>query len=340
MLLAKAVRTGATTPTIRKRRLEIAMLNYKKGSVLAILAFASVMASAQTYTGKIVEFYADCIDPLSLSFNNANGDLFVGRDNTGSGGGGGDDLKIHRVAYNSGIGIEYGDSPIHDPDGVLFDTNGTITGLAGSVMVFNGGPGPQGRIDVIRPNQTVFNLVTDVALGNPAAHVFEPGGNSLITTDQENGFVNRVTAGGVVTTIATLSNGSAFGATIDPTNGDIYVNGTDGIVRKFNSAGTLQNPNFLSGLNFNAHMFWGSGMFGNQMIIKNGGTIMTVDGSGNTTVVGTGWDSIGAMTIGADGYLYVSEFNNDRIMRVVPEPATMIALGAGLAAIAARRRRK
>jgi hypothetical protein len=316
------------------------MLNYKKGSLFAIMAMASVIASAQTYTGKTVEFYANCVDPLALSFNNQNGDLFVGRDNTGSGGGGGDALRIHRIVYNSGIGVEYGNDPIYDPDGVLFDANGTITGVAGSVMVFGGGPGPNGFIEVIRPDQSIFNLVTAFALGNPASQVFEPGGNSLITTDQENGFVNRVTAGGVVTTIATLSNGSAFGATVDPNTGDIFVNGTDGVVRHFDSAGNLLNGNFFSGLNFNAFLFWGSGMFGNQLMIKNGSTIMTVDGLGNATTVGTGWDTIGAMTIGPDGYLYISEFNNDRVMRVVPEPATMIALGAGLAAIAARRRRK
>ncbi|MBC8063215.1 MAG: PQQ-dependent sugar dehydrogenase, partial [Chlorobia bacterium] len=49
--------------------------------------------------------------------------------------------------------------------------------------------------------------------------------------------------------------------------------------------------------------------------------------------------NISSIDAGADGELYLSSFNGN-IYRVVPEPATMIALGCGLAFLARKRRKR
>ncbi len=59
-------------------------------------------------------------DPERLSFA-PDGTLFVGRDNTGSGGDYDDAVKIHRIGPGGSPVEEFGNTAITDPDAVFYD---------------------------------------------------------------------------------------------------------------------------------------------------------------------------------------------------------------------------
>ncbi len=78
--------------------------------------------------------YARVTDPVRLSFA-PDGTLFVGRDNSGSGGENDDAVKIHRIGPGGAPVEEYGNTTISDPDAVFYDATGQFSGTPGAVLV-------------------------------------------------------------------------------------------------------------------------------------------------------------------------------------------------------------
>ena len=156
-------------------------------SLLLSACLISVSVPNQAYgnpivSGFTVTTYANVVDPIRLSFD-PSGVLYVGRDNTGSGGGSGDPVKIHRVGIGGSPVTEYGNNALDDPDAVLFDATGTISGTPGSVLV-GGEPLPSGagRISVIRPDQSIFTLFgPTTTFINPQDMEFDSIGRLLFT---------------------------------------------------------------------------------------------------------------------------------------------------------------
>jgi sugar lactone lactonase YvrE len=67
------------------------------------------------------------------------------------------------------------------------------------------------------------------------------------------------------------------------------------------------------------------------------GTLSRVDATGAATVIGTGFGNDGfGLAFGPDGRLYVSDFDNDRIL-VVPEAENAAAGAAALVMLASLR---
>lgn len=307
---------------------------------LVILALGvAVAAHAQVVPGYTVELYAKVTDPVKINFH-TDGNLFVGRDNTGSGGGGGDDVKIHRVGPGGSPVVEYGADPIHDPDVVIVDKFGKHTGVAGTVLVAGGKsdtPGDNALITAIDPSEAISVLFDTGLIHNPGDMEFDINGDILIT-DLESSNIAKI-SGGTITVFFSDNGIGSLGMAVDSA-GNIYTNGLDGVIRVHDQFGNMINPSFTSGLQFNSDMTFGSGILGGDMLAMDNGRLLRIDGSGGQTVIGTGFSTISSLTYGDDGYLYISDFTTDRVLRIVPEPATMIALGAGIAGLIARRRRK
>ncbi|EKU96922.1 hypothetical protein Lepto7375DRAFT_0848 [Leptolyngbya sp. PCC 7375] len=80
--------------------------------------------------GFTLETYAKVTDPIELSFDPA-GSLYVGR-NTGSAAAAN---RIHRISPQGTLVEEIGERAIVDPDTVLFDRRGTVSGVPGAVLV-------------------------------------------------------------------------------------------------------------------------------------------------------------------------------------------------------------
>src|ERR1035437_420600 len=84
---------------------------------LAALALTLLLAGAKAQPavpGATTSIYATVTDPRDLAFG-ADGALYAGRDNSGSGGGPADAVKIHRIGPGGSPVTEFGSVMISDP---------------------------------------------------------------------------------------------------------------------------------------------------------------------------------------------------------------------------------
>ncbi len=319
-------------------------------TALTITAARDALA-LPTFTGANVQVYANVTDPISITIT-PDGTMFTGRDNSGSGGGN-EAAKIHKISPGGGSVTEYGDVAIYDPDAVLYDPTGNVSGVAGTVMV--GSVLSGGRIYAVRPDESVDLLFSSSAIGNPADMLFDGTGRMLISNLQpSNRSVLASTGGtpGVLFGLPAVSD-RPFDLAIDAAD-NIFTRGPNGTVRKYDSAGALldgafasvptDSPEILnSGMTFGIGGFWGTDLYA----FGQTGNLWRIDSGGNSTLVGTGFNHTRDIEFGPDGAMYVSEFGADRILRIshdcaVPEPSTYAMAGlalAGLGFIGLKRRK-
>ncbi|MCL4176797.1 MAG: hypothetical protein KJ072_03495 [Verrucomicrobia bacterium] len=136
---------------------------------LASLWVTTVTLVGQPYVLELAtSVYAVVPDALALSFG-ADGALYVGRDASGSGGGTGDAVKIHRVERGGVPVEEYGATAVTDPDAVAYDAEGRASGVAGAVLVAGHELNSvSGKIVLVRPDQTLSTLY------GPTGFTFNP----------------------------------------------------------------------------------------------------------------------------------------------------------------------
>ena len=154
------------------------------GAILAVVAGSSAMA--QTVSDPLsftLEAFADVTDPFHISFDE-QGNLFVGRDASGSGGSSGAAVAIHMVSPD-GLSVSEFGAPIEDPDGVVVDVGGNLT-AAGSVLVGSGffpAAGYTSKITEISFDGTstspLVSTLSTEALSNPQQLVFDSTGRLL-----------------------------------------------------------------------------------------------------------------------------------------------------------------
>lgn len=309
---------------------------------------ASQAVAVPIVPGFTVSHYADVTDPVEMTFDPATGTMYVGRGNSGSGGSEADPVKIHVVAPGGAPVAEYGDTAIPDPDSVLFDTDGSISGVAGSVLV-GGRDGDEGALRAIHPDQTVGLIFhTGSGLTNPNGMKFDSTGRVVIA---DNLGPVAFTTGGNPTELFDL--GGRNGTIAIDADDNIYTDGPGGVIRIHAADGSLVNANFYTDPNPGPGGFqlefgpgdalWGDSLYG---ISRDSGELVRFDSLGNATVIGTGFGgpgepSVGDLEFGPDGALYVSFFSGDEVVRIIPEPGSLALLGisAALAAVVIRRRK-
>ena len=266
--------------------------------------------------------YADVTDPVRLTVDDL-GNLFVGRDNRGSGGGLDDAVKIHRVLRDAAAVSEYGAVAISDPDEVVFDATGVVSGVPGSVLV--GGleeSGAAGKFSAIHPDGTVSTVLgPSTLIGNVGLSTIDAAGRLLwvnlstskILVHDQSGTRVLFTMPVEFTDLATDEAGRIFAA------------GVDGVIRVYAEDGTLINDSFATGLGAAAIAFGPGGAWGRQLFVLqyDTGELKTLSTTGEVATVGTGFDAASYFVFGADGALYVSEFENDRILRIAPSRETL-----------------
>lgn len=279
-------------------------------------------ALPQSVPGFVVTTYASVDNPNLLSFA-PDGTLYAGRDTviTGSA----TPLKVHRIGPGGAPVVEYGDEPTPDPDTLVFDAAGVISGVPGSVLV--GGLIPpaatSGRISAIRPNGSVVTIFESSQIDNPIEMKFDGDGRFLFT----EGFGHSVwvSATGAMPTILFTYPGAANCAAylaIDSSD-RIFTCACDGIIRIHAADGTLIDNNFADVDGLAAIEFGPGGAFGTDLYALNRstGTVYRVDGDGDATVFGTGFTgSPTELAVGPapDVALYVSKFVADQVVRIAP----------------------
>ncbi|HOI54061.1 MAG TPA: PEP-CTERM sorting domain-containing protein [Phycisphaerae bacterium] len=291
---------------------------------------SQLMAQA-VVPGFVVETYAELPRPCIMDFDAATGYLYVGweeRPTTL-------EFMVRRVGPGGGSVEEYGVSALRDPDSVLFDTHGTISGTPGSLLVGANG----GNLFAIRPDQTVQTLYAGATVfQNPGTMIFLPSGNVIMADQGTNTIVEL--GGGWANTLFEVPN-LPWDIAISPSS-EFYVYSLgDGITRVYSTTGALLNDNFTSARTSYGPMAFGAGgAWGYDLYAISGGELLRLDADGMATVMGSGFDMDTLDIVFHDGALYVSENQEGRILRVVPEPGALSLFAIGLGAMTLRTRRR
>ncbi|REJ68851.1 MAG: PEP-CTERM sorting domain-containing protein [Planctomycetota bacterium] len=305
---------------MKHANLKLAQLALAAWLAVAVGLTTSTAQAQPSFPGFIGSVYADVTDPQRLTFA-PDGTLYVGRDNLGSGGSFSSPAKIHRVAVGGVSVTEYGQVAIPDPDTVLYDVTGSISGTAGSVIV-GSMVGSGGQLSAVLPDESVVTLFgSNPLIGNPHEMLFDSTGRMLLANLDPSGRRVLETTGATPTQLFQLPTVSdrPIDMALDGLD-QIYTRGPNGTVQIHDSTGTLVDASFASlpstsddpgesGLDFGA-----GGAFGTDLYAAaQNGEIWRIDSAGTTTVVGTGFNNIKDVRFGPDGFLYVSEFDEDRV---------------------------
>lgn len=312
----------------------------------ATLLAASVAGATPVVPGYSVSVYATAPLPVRLAFD-AGGTLYVGNGSSSAGG-----APITRVAPGGGAGSPYGPA-IFDPDSVLVDTTGALSGVAGAVLVGGSSSSVAGAgvITAIRPDQTTFSAVGPSSLmANPGRLAFDAAGRLLISDFGDGDPAKRAIFAATSSTLVRLfveGGGAAPDSVTVSSSNQIYTGASDGVIRIHDAAGALLNGSFISGVGaFPLLEFGHSGAgFDGSLVVLNveSGTLMRLDASGSPTVIGSGFASDSTdLMFGPDGALYVAQLSAGNVLRIaaVPEPgsALLLALGGAGLLLQARRR--
>ncbi len=262
---------------------------------------ATAAAALPSVCGFSVKTYATVAEPMKLSFGR-HGVLYAGR----QGG-----TRIHRIGAGGAPVEEFGPSQA-DPDAVLVDTHGRISGVPQAVLV--GGDGILAAIFKDQSSRVIFSAGFD----DVDDMQFDRTGRLVFSDDLPQVLVS---SGGAPTVLfATPSRPGSIA--IDDDN-RIFVALADGTIRIHNADGSLADAAFASGLaGFDTYLAFGPGAggFGKQLYVLNGADLLRFDRHGRSTKIGSGF-AVGpasgtGFVFGPDHALYVSEYARNRIVRV------------------------
>jgi hypothetical protein len=303
------------------------------GVICVLVLLCSSAYAVPVVPGKTVSTYANVSEPATLTFDPA-GVLYVGNDDNDA------PVKIYRVS-TAGVVTMYGSIGLTDPDAVAFDAGGTISGIAGSVLVGGGGAGPSIYISAIHPDESISTIFSaGVAFNNPTDMAWDSTGRLLFVDPSPN----RVfaTTGDNPTAIITPP-GTSYCIAVGPSD-EIYVSTNAGRICRYQSDGTLIDDVFAQDLitGDSARMAFGpGGTWGTDLYTISDGNLLRIDSAKNTMVVGSGFDyNYSDMAFGPDGCLYIGSPSEGAILQITPEPATLSLLLLGGMAILRRRGRR
>jgi hypothetical protein len=299
--------------------------------LLGLLALIAAPAGAQTVPGFQVSTYANVIHPVLLSFG-PDGTLYSGNDPTAAGST--TPVKVNSIGVGGTPVTALGNTTISDPDTILLDAAGTISGVPGTLLV-SGLLGSSfiGRISGIRPDGSVVTLFDNGDWANVVEMKFDLSGRMLFTAVESRSI--WTTTGGAPTKLATLP-GSAYPTyiTIGPDN-RIVVGGSDNVLRVFNADGSLANGSLATLGGTGGVEFGQGGAFGSELYAVDtaAGTLVRISAAGTKTTVGTGFlTGFGTKDIAfsASGDLFVSAFTTSTVLRV---SSAWSSLGSALAGV-------
>jgi hypothetical protein len=256
--------------------------------------------------GFIVETYAQQSDlrPTQLSFD-STGVLYVGNN--------GAYVPIWQIGVGGSPINAYGD-PIFDPDAVVIDETGDVASIAGSVLVGSGGGGGNlATIYEILPDETTNILFQAGNLSNPQDMIIDDTGRLLIADAFRGAVLQSTGSAPTVLFSQTLPNEVAV-----DTSGRIFTGSPSGI-QIHDSNGNLIDGSFVTGIDIWGLDFGPSSppWDGHLFAISFQGKLYRIDEIGTVTEIGKGFNNPLDLKFGPDGAMYVSDFGNNVIYRIV-----------------------
>lgn len=253
--------------------------------------------------GYHIEVYAQLDQPEKLSFSR-DGSLYVGSTNVTD--------RIRKIGPGGHPVIQFG-PPQVDPDAVLADDDGRISGHRYSVLV-----GGEDTLAAIYRNQQSAVIFFNSGFTDVDDMKFDRNGRLVFADDVS--LVWASTGGPPTVLFSTPSRASSLA--IDDDN-RIFIALDDGTIRIYRQNGTPAGI-FASGLatGLNLYLAFGDGRggFGRFLYALSGSTLLRFTPNGRAAVIGTGF-SIGqqtatGMVFGPDHALYISDYDGNRILRI------------------------
>ncbi len=289
-------------------------------------------AATPNVPGAITTTYATPTHPKEIDFA-SDGTLFSGRDECG--GCTTDVTNIWRIGIG-GSPVQQIGTPIQDPDSVVVDRSGTVSGTPGTVLVggyANAGAGVVKMIAQSGPqsNQVSILVPPTITLRNPTGLSFDRFGRLLVADG--GGFTNPnypdtgnwgMISNGSFIILNTNGPARPNHLAMDMTNRIVVSAENERNLWLFSSSGMFLSSNFVSGVQSGSQAgcqlasahggFWGTSIY----VISGAGNLLQLDLNGRTNLVGTGFDNATGLKFGDDDSLYLSEYANSRVLRITP----------------------
>jgi hypothetical protein len=278
------------------------------------LQLAAASAPAQVVPGFNVETYASSVTgPVYLSFA-PDGTLYCGRDPSPTGSG--TPQLLTRIGIGGAPVTTWGTAPTLDPDPVVFDVEGMVSGVPGSVLTGGIKIFPNtGSISAVRPDQGVVELWVSTQWTNPSEMKFDHLGR-LIFVDQASRALWVSNAGEPPSLLTQFPVGiQPSHLAIAPDN-RLFVADLDGRIHIVDEGGTVLQSPFAtlparSSIEFGVGAGFGTDLYA---LTVPGGTLYRVAGNGSFAQVGTGFTGFPVdLAFGPDGRLYLSHLSGGRV---------------------------
>lgn len=299
---------------------------------IMLLVTGASAGDSPSVPGGLPASYASLLRPAVLDAG-PDGTVYAGQEDNG------DFVPVWKIPPG-GPPAPFGD-PRCDPDSVVLDVGGGVSGVPGTLLV--GGscgimnpdtgrcifdPDDNGCITAVEPDGTTTLLFgPDTAIGNVTWMKIDALGRLLFTRTFGSGRIYAID-GGVVSTLVTPSGYTIAQFDID-TDGNIRAFCGDGRIRTFDLDGVLMSINPASGLGTSATIAaYGGGPrwpAGDYIVDSTTFELSRVDADGTVTLLGTGFASNRGIVFAPDGALYIASQARDRIYRVIPCPANLVA---------------
>lgn len=291
--------------------------------LIAASALSHAQPSVPGMTTSLYGSYPTTYLPLVLIFDDA-GYLYASADDASSPG-----QRIRRVPPGGGLAAIFSNSQIYDPDGLLLDRHGVISGVPGAILMGCGVSGsPTGQIRALRPDGTDFTVSGPSSILNNCGPLEFDSSNRVFIAVFGNRTIVRFTGTTpslFLTLPGTINSGGLLIDSIDR----IWVSCSDGAVRRYLPSAALEATitvgGIYPGMGINRHQ----GSFAEGVYVSNRSTgIMSRIGAGEVLEpVGTGFSTPTHLLFDSDGALYNSDYSLGRIwktecIRITDQPAS------------------